>query len=267
MYQENSLIGRLKERTELFKEIDDSLAGRGYAVFISGESGVGKTRLIEEVLGKCGVPVFSARSNDDGGSSYDLFRNLIRDILRHPLHNLNNKKPLPSQLSVILPELGEVPAEPASEEIHNAIISLLLDPVHHSSILFFDDVQWADNASLEILQKLIEKISSQPIAIIVVYRSDEITPDHKIRKLRNHLRRSRKIKEIELKALDFFETKQLVENILDGTVTDSLAEKIYLQTQGLPLFTEEIVNTLLEENFLVQGSAGFELSGKRDSCP
>jgi ATP/maltotriose-dependent transcriptional regulator MalT len=260
----DSLIGRIRERSELFREIDNASNGRGSLILISGESGVGKSRLIEEVISKSGMNVFTARSNDEGNSSYYLFKCILADITAHPDYSEVVKSPF---LSLFFPD-GEIPEDPGTEAIHNAVTAFLQEAsVKHPILLFFDDIQWADNASLDLVRKTAEKISSIPLMIIASYRSEEITSDHKIRRIRNLLRRSRKVKEIEIKPLNFEETKELIEQIVKSKVDESTAEIIYNHTQGLPLFTEEVVQTLIDENILIQGDNGYEISGSEIPVP
>jgi DNA-binding CsgD family transcriptional regulator/DNA-binding FrmR family transcriptional regulator len=264
----NYLIGRIREKSELFREIDNVKTGRGCTIFISGESGVGKTRLVEEVIEMSGMDVFSIRSNDEGSPSYYLFKVILKGLAEKYDYLISNKDSDMHNSAFLLDDSVEIPSDMDFNDIRSSIIKLL---EKYSSerpfILFLDDIQWADNASLDLLQKLAEDLGSHSIALIAVYRSDEIDSDHKIRKIRNNLRRFRKFKEIELRSFDYNETKDQIETILGYPVEDSAAERIYYHTQGLPLFTEEIIHTLLDEKILVMEENIYKLTSQEIPVP
>jgi DNA-binding SARP family transcriptional activator len=252
------LVGRTEERSSILRRMEDTLHGRGGVILIEGESGIGKSRLVEELI-------------DDAqwrGLS-PLLATCSEAELLHPLQGL--RRALESALTRLrfdqlqavlhrntLAELAElVPhirgwltdsgvaagvSEGGSREQHlhtirSALFALAdLNPI----VLFIDDAQWLDEESAAVLAELAPDIADHSLLIGLSYRDSEVRdrPAMWQRLLdidtRTHTQR------IKVIALDLVESGRLVEESLGETKADpDLVEGLYLETGGNPLFILE----------------------------
>jgi tetratricopeptide (TPR) repeat protein len=132
--------------------------------------------------------------------------------------------------------------------------------------VFFDDLQWADDTTLELLPVLAGVLQDEPVLVLGAYRSDEIPRGHALRRMRSELRRAGRLHEIELGSLDLGHTAELVAGVLEGAASRALATTVFLRTQGIPFFVEELVRALVVHDRLASGPRGVELVG-RDGIP
>ncbi len=255
-----NIIGRKRELSEL-KEIFQAIQqGRETMVFLAGEAGAGKTILAEESLSHCGLRVFNGRTVEETTPPYGPVASALRDCLRKtPGFHLDSGS-LNPYLALLLPELGQ-PAKEADKEILLEAISAALASIaaRGPCVIFLDDLHWADEATLEILPALADRLAGQPLLILGAYRSDEVTRGHRLRWVRNELRRRRRLREINLEPLNPADSATLTERVFGAPPHPQLADMIYRQTQGVPLFVEELSNALIARRLLRQGKNGLEL--------
>src|SRR5581483_4542463 len=115
--------------------------------------------------------------------------------------------PLAPYLALLLPELGSPPpqSDPAAlvEAICRAFVAIARAA---PAVLVLDDLQWADNATLELLPILAGALAQERLLIVGTYRNDEIGRGHPLRRLRNDLRRARLLREMAVEPLDQADT-------------------------------------------------------------
>ena len=134
-------------------------------------------------------------------------------------------------------------------------------------LVLLDDLHWSDEVTLELLAALAGTLEEMPMAVIAAYRSDGLPRDHKLRWLRNELRRSGDLEELVLAPLDPEETGALLANLLPGNPSPALVRAIYERTQGVPFFVEEMAGALLAGDRLQAGPRGLELGGDHLPVP
>ena len=127
--------------------------------------------------------------------------------------------------------------------------------------MILDDLQWSDEATLELLAALGPMLEEMPVLAIAAYRSDGLPRDHMLRWLRNELRRGGGLDELVLAPLDRAETAQLLAQLLPGPPSPALVRALHDRTQGVPFFVDELARALLASGRLQDGSHGFELGG------
>ncbi len=246
-------VGRTKEKNSLYQFYDTAKEGRGKLVLVSGEAGVGKTALVEETLVHSGLKVFTARCNDEGTPSYGPITSILRHCIRESGADNINCGHLSKYLPHILPELGPAPENTDAETLKETIVSALLNISEKETTAFFiDDIQWADNATFDLLTFLAENLSSKNLAIICTYRNDDVTGHHRIKKFRNDLRRRRKLNEITIEPLSQESTNELISKLLNNEPSNEIVERVFNLTQGFPLFIEELMETLKAKGFLIK---------------
>jgi predicted ATPase len=115
---------------------------------------------------------------------------------------------------------------------------------------------------MELLPVLADRLRNEAVLIVATYRSDEIARGHPIRRLRSELRRARFTVEISVEPLGREHTRRLTENVLGEAVSESLVGVMHDKTRGLPLYVEELADTLASGGHLSAGDDGLELAGE-----
>jgi DNA-binding NarL/FixJ family response regulator len=254
------LIGRRRELEELQHAFDAANKERGKVVFISGEAGVGKTLLAEKSLVQSGLKVYTGRTIEEATPPYGPIATVLRDCMRETPGGTFDCGPLTPYLALLLPELGKPAKDPDRETIVEAISSALSSiTTRGPAAIFLDDLHWADEATLELLPDLADRLQYQPLLFLGTYRSDEVPRGHRLRWVRNELRRRRKLQEIFVEPLSLEESAVLMERVLEAKSGPELVEIVHKQTQGVPLFVEELSNALIARHRVREGKKGLEL--------
>lgn len=265
MQTNHQIIGREDELAALTFAIDTIREGTGRFILIAGEAGAGKTTLAEECLAACSCRVLTGRASEDATPPYGPIASVLRDTLKLPGVDTLSKVSLLPHLGVLLPELGRPPRDTQSQALVEAIIELLVHVTKDDpAIIFLDDLQWADNATFELLPTLCDRLQNENLLILGTYRSDEIPRGHRIRWLRNELRRQRRLEEIVLKPLTRNESAALMRQVLQDTPAPALAKTVFDKTLGVPFFVEELSITLVEQGLLRKEEGGLALAPGTD---
>jgi eukaryotic-like serine/threonine-protein kinase len=177
------MIGREAEMAQLLHALEGTLAGAGAVWLIAGESGVGKSRLMEEVRTSAlvrGALVVRGQTVREGGEPYHLWQHLMRRLVMSV--EVTNEEA--SVLKPFIPDIEtllndpvadtEVDADIAAARLHHVLEALLqrqtaIRPV----LLLLEDIQWITEADLTILRHLVELASSLPLLIIASYSVDQ----------------------------------------------------------------------------------------------
>jgi predicted ATPase/DNA-binding CsgD family transcriptional regulator len=245
----NNIIGRTKEKNYIFNALDGTKAGRGQIILISGEAGIGKTSLVEETLSHSELKIYIARCNNSSAPAYGPLINILRNCMNQSNDKLDCGG-LTKYLPLILPELGDTNIETDAETIKETFISAFLNMAKNPTAIFIDDIQWIDDASIELLTAISDRITSKSLIIICSYIDSEITRYHLVKKFKNELRRRRKLNEIHLEPLNRDETGLVISALLKSEPDESLIDNIFSITQGLPLFVEELIYSLEHDHLL-----------------
>jgi DNA-binding CsgD family transcriptional regulator len=266
---ERGLIGRDGERARLDESLDRAIAGEGGLVLLAGEAGVGKTRLMDELADSTDVPVLRGAARRDSTPAYGPFVVALRSYLRTVPDGLDDCGPLGEHLRLLLPELGPAPegvdTTTLREAVRCAFVTLARD---RGALVVLDDLQWSDAATLELLAELGPGLSEAPLLLVGAYRSDELSREHQLRRMRSELRRRRCLVEVALEPLDEAGTAALLESELGEAASPPLVRAVHDRAQGLPFFVEELASALSTEGRLQAGPAGLELAdGSEVSVP
>ena len=246
------LVGREAECTAL----RDALAVRPPVILVAGEGGAGKTTLVERVLASAGPAVLPGRATGRAGPAYDVLARALRPALR------NTAAPVPGALAQIMPELGTPPPEPDPAALAAAVWDILAGPGGRKPVvLFLDDLQWADEATLGLLPVLADTAPGLPVTVIGCYRSDELTRDHRLRAVRAQLRRSRQLTEIEVGPLDDQEVREMLTLLLGAKPAPALAAAVASRADGIPFAVEELAFALRDDGRLAFRGGTVALAG------
>ncbi len=121
-------------------------------------------------------------------------------------------------------------------------------------LLFLDDLHWADYSSIQLLEYLIQNMISNKILIVGCYRPEDIPEgENLIQNMMNDLKKQNlqdRLYEQELGRLKRAETNKLVRNIFDDYVPEKFLNLIYKNSEGNPLYAEEIIKSLIEDELI-----------------
>ena len=243
-----ALVGREAERQHLEDALARAGAGRGSLVLVGGEAGVGKSRLLEELAAGSAAVVLWGGASRETAAAYGPVVAAFRSRLRERPDALEGCGRLGPQLAAILPELGgpAPTADPATlfEALRDALAHLAGDGL---VLLVLDDLQWSDDATLELLAWLAEPLEGLPVLAVAAYRSDGLPREHRLRRLRHDLRRGGRLDEVALAPLAPAETAELVGRLLGESAPADLAAAIHDRAQGVPFFVEELARASVAE--------------------
>jgi ATP/maltotriose-dependent transcriptional regulator MalT len=258
---ERGLIGREDESARLGESLDRAIAGEGAFVVLAGEAGVGKTRLMDELAASTRAPVLRGAASRDTTPAYGPVVGALRSSLRLAPDGLDDCGPLGEHLRVLLPELGPAPDDTDTttlrEAVRCAFAALARD---QGALVLLDDLQWSDAATLELLSDLAASLADLSLLVVGAYRSDELSREHPLRRMRAELRRKRALSEIALEPLDEAGTAALLERELGSSPSRPLVRAVHDRAQGVPFFVEELACALSAESALQPGRAGLELA-------
>ncbi len=253
------LVGRSQELTKL-KQVYDGINAVGHLILLEGEAGIGKTRLAEEFLADVqskGAIVISARCYE--GETQFAFGPVVaglRTILALEGTEQRLKDlPLPwiSEAARLLPELyayrtdlsSPLPLDsPGAQSRFFEGLKQMLYALCKSElpgVVFFDDIQWADSATLDLLNYLIRRLREQPICLLVTLRNRYISNGNHFHQLQNEALRTGNATIISLSRLSPMSVRELVlaTSLHDDALNNGFIERFYQETEGLPFFLIE----------------------------
>lgn len=250
------LVGREAEWSHLMAAWRAAAAGHPQMVLISGEAGMGKTRLAEELctwVARQGAEVAEARCYPAGGAAvaYAPVVEWLRDSgLQSRLAALDGVWCV--EVARIFPTLLEnhphlPPPSPLTEawqrtRLFEALARAVLGPDERVPLLLFlDDLQWCDQETLDWLGYLLRFAAKAPLLILAAVRKYEIDRVHPLMAFWFTLTRSGLLSEIPLAPLNAAETRLLAAQVAGMPVGDGEADRIYQDTEGNPLFVVEFV--------------------------
>ncbi|MCC3607314.1 MAG: AAA family ATPase [Microcoleus sp. PH2017_29_MFU_D_A] len=263
----------------------DLLPGRSEIVLVSGYSGIGKTAIVNEVH----KPIVRQRGYFINGKFDQFKRNipyaaliqafgsLIGQLLTESSENLQAwREKLAAALGTngavivdVIPEIeliiGKQPEVPQlgaaeSQNRFNRVFQEFIGVftrAEHPLVIFLDDLQWADSASLNLMQLLLGNSESKYLLLIGAYRDNEVHPTHPlVQAIEQIAKTGTPVNNIVLQPLDFGNVCELIADTI--TANDKvrlLAELIFHKTGGNPFFITQLLQALYQENLL-----HFELS-------
>ena len=246
------LVGRDAEWERLRAVRASVTAGHSHFVLITGEAGIGKTRLAEALLDAAsldGADVARSRSYAaEGRLAYAPIADWLRSpMLRDGLQALDTSSF--AEVARLLPELTETRADlPAPDPLTESWqrqrfftgIARAVLGQRESLVLLIDDLQWCDEDSLQWLRYLLRFDGQTKLLVVGTARREEVGPDHPLRALAHDLGRDAQLTEIALGALSAEETATLAAHVAGRPLGDDAAS-LFAETEGHPLFVVESV--------------------------
>jgi len=240
------LLGREPEVAALAGALSAARAGRGGIVLVRGEAGVGKTRLVEEVIGRSGdVLVLEGLCRPGAvGTPYLPFAQALRAGRASGAVALGGAEPPAGQLARLLPELGPTPEATDPGMLVEAVLMALREMARGGPCaVVLEDLHWADHGTLELLVALAPGLECERVLVVGTYRDEQLPRGHGLRPARAELRRMGRLHELRLGRLERDHTAALVAALLPQAPRE-LSDAVHERAAGLPFFVEELARAL-----------------------
>ncbi len=243
-------VGRHDEMERLTEMWSRVARGRGACAFVSGESGIGKTRTVLELahaIEDRGGRALVGTTSSPETVPYEA----AVDALRSALPLVASLKPsvalacvatlLPEILGrVTLPAIPRLDAESERIRLFESLFRTLAAlAAQRPLLLVLEDLHWAQPASLELLEFLLRRVSAVPVMIVVTHRDEESPQLHALQRLRRETQAAAGTASVRLGHLSLDDVEQLRETLADARAR--AADTLLAASQGNPLFLTQLV--------------------------
>ena len=284
------LVARADEMRRLRAAFAEAERGEAGAVLVSGDAGVGKTRLLSELADHAagrGALVLIGRCLDvrEGGLPYLPFAEALSPLSADEDPVVAEAVRLRPALARLLPQ-GAMPPVPGGEylvpdtsgerdvpyrvrpeqdlgqlQLFDAVLGVLTQLAgHRPVVLVLEDLHWADSSSRNLLSFLLNRLRGQRLLVIASYREEDVHRRHPVRAMLVELVRLPAVGQIELRPFGTAEARAFVEALADGPVSPEILARIAERSEGNPFFAEELMAAGLECEDLPAGLAEVLLS-------
>src|SRR4051794_29264469 len=222
------LVGRTDTLAEIQSDLRNVGPGGTAAVFVTGESGVGKSRLLRETartMGDAGYSVLSGTCLDIGDAS--------------PLH------PVLQALRQYQPDLLQWDQAAGADALLDRVSRDLRTVAGEKDLLLvLDDLQWADRSTRQLLLYLLAGLGDVKLSVLAGVRAEALHGAHPLRRVLAELRRLRSVRVVDLAPLDRDQTVELVTAIAGDGIEPEDADRVYKRSGGNPFVAEELARDL-----------------------
>src|SRR3954447_1041331 len=256
-------VGRTAESELLDEGLAAARAGSGRLFLVTGEPGIGKSRLTGEFTDRArasGARVAWGRCWEAGGApAYWPWTDALETIVAHlgaeQISEALGKGV--SDLGQILPRFGPASSDVAFDpdtarfRLFDAVVRLCRAAARDAPlVVVLDDVHVADSSSLLLLRYVCGQLHESGVLVIATYRDQELSAGHPFTGVLEHLLRERSTRRVQLRGLGDVAVAQFIEMATGRSATDRLVRRLRRQTEGNPLYLSEIVRLLEGEGTL-----------------
>ena len=264
------VIDREHELGELTRALDSAAAGHGGAVFLTGEGGIGKSRLADEIAARAlaaDMPVLRGRAGSVGPMAP--FRPIVQALLSH---FRGGKPPASDELTPFVPVLARLIPDwrDADNRQDNASLVVLAEAVYRllavtgrerGCLILLDDLQNADAETLFIMEYLVDNLAGAPTLLVGTLRND---PSDALGLVRSAVRQ-RTCTELTVGPLSVEGTRHLAAACLEtepDRVPAAATDLLWQNSAGNPFVVEELLHGMLDDGVLVPGKEGWRAVGE-----
>lgn len=230
-----SMVGREKELQRFQSLLSQAITGHGSSVFIYGEAGIGKSRLVEELGRFCeltGSRLLIGHCLPGAPTPYLPILEAIREEGKEGLDRCKNLWGAPS------------------EKVMFDVLDWLREVSDRSPlVLVLEDLHWADTATVQMLHFMSRNIGRHRVLLVGTFRPEEMGSEeapHPLVEVLHDMRREGRCTDIDLRLLGEGEVESLINALISGRSHHSFVDLVMKETEGNPLFVIETVNLLLQ---------------------
>nr|WP_296065005.1 LuxR family transcriptional regulator [uncultured Actinoplanes sp.] len=258
------LIGREPELASVREAVLAARAGAGRMLVVTGQAGVGKSRLLEEaarIAEGLRMPVLTGRAVPDGGPLRPFAEALYGHLRRSTVTRSAELRPFRAALERLLPGWAGAATPPGVDPlvVLGEGLLLLLRRVggEHGCLIVLDDLHWADRDTLGLVDHLATGIAGLPVAVVLSARSDEDGPE-----LLPRLRQQPEVIRVDLRPLTAEAVSRLAVVCAGGQPLPAPVLAFLVDTaDGLPFLVGELLDGLVESGSLVD-DGGWRVRGE-----
>jgi len=263
-------VDRRHQLDELARALTESAASGRRAAFVTGEPGIGKTRLVSEIAHQAhagGTLVLAGRCDQALDLPYQPFVEALEQLVEYAprelleTHVAEYGESVARLVPALATRVGDSPAlaPEASESeryvLFRAIEALLVAACARGPVLLvLEDLHWADVATLKLLRRLLTSPRSPPLMLLSTCRLAELAADHHLRELLAALHREPHVLRLELAGLETDDVVELLRGMADDpleTADHELARTLTVTADGNPFFITELLRGLTETGTLL----------------
>lgn len=239
------LVGRQTDLDALRDEVD-AVRTEGRAVVVSGDAGMGKTRLIRDFTETLdGVIVLRGACLDSGSGPAPL--TAVTDLLRDLVDALGVDAvreaagPGADALSVLVPAISDRLGH--AERLADVVVELISQLARtHRLVLIIEDLHWADGTTLDIVTRLVRRAAAIPLFLLLSYRTDDVGRGHPLRPVLAELDRARLLTHRPLARLTPAEVAALANAVNGEPLPPAALTDIVARSDGIPFYVEELAS-------------------------
>jgi len=267
-YQRTPFVGREREVASFTERLAAAGNGQGGVLFLSGEAGIGKSRLVDEfarLAGSQGWQVLTGRAYDtEGLPPYLPIVEALEqhygasaddDVLRHVLESAGSIGVASEDLKIGAQPMTAGPRPGPEmeryrlfEAVSRAFLAIASGSESRGLLFCLDDLHWADSPTLLMFQHLARKIVKAPLLLVATYRDAEVSETHPLFGILADLSRQHLQQTLKLEALSLEECTALIAQLGAVSPHPSVAKAIRELTEGNPFFVEEVVRKLVSDH-------------------
>jgi DNA-binding CsgD family transcriptional regulator len=263
------LVGRDSFLALVEDRLADTAAGEGRLLFVAGEAGIGKTRLLSAVAQQADANGLAAVRAAAFPGDVQSLAGLLLDLASNLLPS---RDPVLSELGHSLTSRVRAIADAAGDAHHRRrvlvqdLTDLLVSAEPGTPVLMIlEDLHWADELSLDVLGHLAGRLAARPILVAGAYRSDELYPRLPMRELRARLLSQRLAEEIRLPRLDLAQTAAMTTALLGRPAPAQMVQAVHERSDGIPLHIEEFLAAIGEDAPAPQPVAAIQAAAVPDT--
>lgn len=258
------LVGRGKELRAAGEAWQLANEGSLQALLISGEAGVGKTRLVSEFANRVhadGAVVLFGRCDESVDYPYQPFAEAVLTYVRSCPEDerLSGLGSMGSELVRLVPSLGELAAlaQPVETRDRTDARYLLFEATAEwlkqvsagaPSVFVMEDLQWAAKPTLDLVAHVAHSCARCPILLVVTYRASDHPNGEPLHAVLGELYRTQRVTAIELGGLERDDVARLVEAVSPDRPSDDFTDAILAETSGNPFFITELLKSIPDED-------------------
>ncbi|HET9895347.1 MAG TPA: AAA family ATPase [Streptosporangiaceae bacterium] len=250
----NRLVGREAELGHLLSLLDGAAAGGPVVALVSGDAGVGKTRLVTELAARARARSFTVLSGScaeiGDAVPYLPLADALRDAATGPspggaLLDALAARPVLSRLlpdrDARQPAGGDIPGL-VQQQLFGAVLGLLTELAAASpALLILEDLHWADQSTRDLVTFLSRMLHSERLAVVATYRSDDMHRRHPLRPLVAELLRLPIVSLIELGPLTPAAMAELLTTLSPGRLDTASLDQMITRAEGNAYYAEELL--------------------------
>ncbi|MGC9333468.1 MAG: protein kinase domain-containing protein, partial [Anaerolineae bacterium] len=256
------MVGRERELQQAGDLWTSVLSGRGQTLLISGEPGIGKTRLVQELTALVqvsGGQVLMGACYAEGGVPYAPIAQILRAVLGQDVDRdlelpdfvLADLLKLAPALRMRYPEIApDASLEGLQTEQHRIFenVNIFFTALSRKAplLVVVEDIHWADSGTLYLLQHLARHMRQHRVLFVATYQEMELDETKPLHEVLLGLHRERLSERLKLLRLDRQRTKELLAVLFAEEITPEFLDGVYRETEGNPFFIEEVCKALVE---------------------